>query len=268
VIYKEIKKDIFESVYLNREVVYHVILPKNIDCNKTYPLLILNDGQDSVRVNAKKHLEKFSSKNAEQLVIAVGVYANEKRLYEYGISNQADYLNRGNLAANYAHFLIEEFLPFLQSLFPIEPQNKENVIAGYSMGGLSAFDVAWHYPNYFGKVGCFSGSFWWRSKKWRNTKNCDNHRIAINLILKTKKVPAHLKFWFQAGTKDEDSDRNNNGIIDAIDDTLDVVTALAVKGFRPYYDVKYLEVLNGEHNPETWSEAFPDFLSFAFNKGS
>ena len=35
-----------------------------------------------------------------------------------------------------------------------------------------------------------------------------------------------LKFWLEAGTKDEAADRNNNGIIDAIDDTLDLITAL------------------------------------------
>ncbi|MBL0050071.1 MAG: hypothetical protein IPP29_00380 [Bacteroidetes bacterium] len=37
--------DLF-SVALNRKVIADMILPANFDKSKTYPLLILNDGQD------------------------------------------------------------------------------------------------------------------------------------------------------------------------------------------------------------------------------
>ncbi|HEY9116817.1 MAG TPA: esterase family protein, partial [Roseivirga sp.] len=70
-----------------------------------------------------------------------------------------------------------------------------------------------------------------------------------------------LKFWFEAGTKDEESDRNNNGIIDSIDDTLDLISALKRKGYTDS-DILYLEIEGGEHNFNTWSEAFPKFISW------
>ena len=35
-----------------------------------------------------------------------------------------------------------------------------------------------------------------------------------------------LKFFFECGALDETKDRNNNGIIDSIDDTLDLIDEL------------------------------------------
>ncbi|MCB0642407.1 MAG: hypothetical protein KDC44_12240 [Phaeodactylibacter sp.] len=73
-----------------------------------------------------------------------------------------------------------------------------------------------------------------------------------------------LQFWFQTGTNDETSDRNNNGIIDAIDDTLDLMKALKKVGY-PKTAMKYVEVENGVHHPSTWAKVMPDFLKWAFN---
>jgi len=39
-----------------------------------------------------------------------------------------------------------------------------------------------------------------------------------------------LKFFFECGTADETEDRNGNGIIDSIDDTKDLISALINKG--------------------------------------
>ena len=74
-----------------------------------------------------------------------------------------------------------------------------------------------------------------------------------------------LKFWFQAGTLDEKSDRNNNGIIDAIDDTIHLINILKYKGYNPE-DIKYVEVQGGRHNFRTWAKILPDFLTWAFGK--
>jgi hypothetical protein len=75
-----------------------------------------------------------------------------------------------------------------------------------------------------------------------------------------------LKFWFQTGTKDENSDRNKNGVIDSIDDTLDLIAELTKKGYRPLHDIVYFEMKGGEHNQHTWAQAMPQFLKWAFGK--
>ena len=89
----------------------------------------------------------------------------------------------------------------------------------------------------------------------------DSDRI-MHQIVEKGRYQKGLKFWFEAGTKDEEMDRNNNGIIDAIDDTLDLIKALLNKGYSNQ-DVTYLEIEGGEHNFNTWSQAFPKFLNWA-----
>ena len=53
-----------------------------------------------------------------------------------------------------------------------------------------------------------------------------------NQIRDGEAVPG-IKFFFECGTEDETEDRNKNGIIDSIDDTLDLISALAEKGYDP-----------------------------------
>ena len=73
-----------------------------------------------------------------------------------------------------------------------------------------------------------------------------------------------MKFWFQTGSQDEWGDRNENGIIDSIDDTLDLIAELTKKGYRPFRDIENLEIKDGKHNQETWARAMPYFLKWAF----
>jgi hypothetical protein len=75
-----------------------------------------------------------------------------------------------------------------------------------------------------------------------------------------------LKIWLQTGTKDETADRNKNGIIDSIDDTVDLIKELENKGYDRPADIQYLEMVGGAHNVETWAEAMPKFLVWAFGR--
>ena len=103
----------------------------------------------------------------------------------------------------------------------------------------------------FNKVGVFSGSFWWRSKELGKGYT-DGDRIMHSIIRNTAARPA-LKFWLQTGTKDETADRNKNGIIDSIDDTVDLIRELENKGYTRPADIQYVEMVGGTHNVATWA---------------
>jgi enterochelin esterase-like enzyme len=66
-----------------------------------------------------------------------------------------------------------------------------------------------------------------------------------------------LRFFLQAGTHDETNDRNQNGIIDSIDDTLDLITELIKKGYKQGEDVIYQQVEGGRHDLPTWKKVLP-----------
>ncbi len=72
-----------------------------------------------------------------------------------------------------------------------------------------------------------------------------------------------LRLWFQAGTRDETADRDGNGVIDAIQDTTELIDELVKKGFRRGEDVVYHELPGGEHHESTWARALPEFLRWA-----
>ena len=132
---------------------------------------------------------------------------------------------------------------------------------GWSLGGLSAFDIVWQNPQTFGKVGAFSGSFWWR------TQNSPDDKFRImHQIVNESPYKQGLKMWFMAGTKEETADRDKDGIIDVIDDTLDLIKTLEQKGYKQPHDISYQQIEGGQHNVPTWANQIPAFLEWAFAK--
>jgi enterochelin esterase-like enzyme len=254
------------SKLLGRDTVVDIFLPFQYQkTGKHYPLLILNDGQDGEAIHLKKTLEKLTHSKEIQDVIVVGVYAGD-RMQEYGVANKPDFNDRGSRAKNYSKFMMTELVPYLQYQYSISNHAGDHAIAGFSLGGLSAFDIAWHNTNFFGKVGAFSGSFWWRKRDAKSRFYSDNRDRIMHQQVRDGKFKQGIKFWFQTGTQDEQSDRNKNGVIDSIDDTLDLIVELTKKGYRPFHDIQYLEMKDGKHNTETWGEAMPHFLKWTFPK--
>ena len=155
-------KDIYTKL-LQRNVEVEILTPPGIDTTKQYPLLILNDGQDSETVKVKEALERLVAEKSIPEIIVVGVMAAD-RMQEYGVGFRPDYFGRGKLAKAYSDFIVTELVPYLRYKFPISSSHMERVMAGYSLGGLSAIDIVWNHLDVFGKVGVFSGSFWWRKR--------------------------------------------------------------------------------------------------------
>ena len=254
------------SKLLSREVEVELFLPADVyTSRKKYPLLLLNDGQDNTSVRVKETIEGLTLEGSIPEVIVVGVKAGN-RMQEYGVASKADYLKRGAKAKAYTKYIISELVPYLIYKYPVDPLASNHAIAGYSMGGLSALDIAWNHPEAFTKVGVFSGSLWWRKRNSKSRFYSDNRDRIVHQLIRNSKFKQGLKFWLQTGTRDEQSDRNKNGVIDSIDDTLDLIVELTKKGYRPFHDIQYLEMKDGKHNTETWAEAMPHFLKWAFSK--
>ena len=206
----------------------------------------------------------YHEKNLRPLLCAA-IYTGAQRKMEYGVASKADFLGRGAKAGHYTSFVIKELLPFINDKFSMS-HFREKAFAGFSLGALMALDIVWNYPKDFSRAGLFSGSFWWRSiDQSEDHYDDDLHRIIHQEIRNGKSFPG-LKFFFQCGNMDETMDRNGNGIIDAIDDTLDLIRELEQKGYRRGKDIKYLEMPDGKHDIATWSRAMPAFLEWGWGK--
>ncbi len=256
----------FPSAHLDRPVRLDIFLPPSYydRPNDTYPVLILNDGQDMEAIAMADIIDNLYQSNRIVEILVCAVYASGERIQEYGIAGRPDYKQRGSKADAYERFITHEWIPSFQRRYRCSENRNEWAIGGFSLGGLSAFDIGWRHPERFSRIGVFSGSFWWRSQAFQ-ASDPDGHRILHEVIRHSEKRDG-MKFWFQTGTLDEDSDRNNNGIIDSIDDTLDVIRELEILGYRQGQDVHYVEVIGGRHNLPTWAKVMPDFLRWAFGK--
>jgi predicted alpha/beta superfamily hydrolase len=141
----------------------------------------------------------------------------------------------------------------------------ENIfIAGFSLGGLSALDIVWNHAGEFQKVGVFSGSLWWRRKGYDDGYDDEKDRL-MHLQVRHGIMHPWLQFFLQTGVLDEKADRNNNGIIDSIDDALDLIVELKAKGYTDEH-IHYLQMDDGKHDVPTWARAFPEFLKWGWAK--
>ncbi len=224
-------------------------------------LLLINDGQDMEVLSLESILTRLYSQNAIQPLLCVAIHANKDRKKEYGIAGYPDYLGRGAKAGLYTSFIMEELMPFIRKAYAIK-SFREKAFAGFSLGGLMALDIVWKHPDEFRKAGIFSGSLWWRSiDQSEDDYDDDKHRIMQQQVRDGQYHPG-LKFFFQCGNMDEKKDRNNNGIIDSIDDTVDLINELVKKGYDREKDIYYLEMTDGKHDVPTWGRAMPEFLKW------
>ncbi len=270
---KEIKDGItihhlahFKSLFLDSRFKIDVYLPPDYDAAQSgkLPLLLLNDGQDMKQVRLTQTLHRLFLEEKIPSIMTAAIHA-ANRLQEYGVSGQPDYKGRGSKAGRYAKFISNELLPFIKEQYPCTTDVRKTAFAGFSLGGLSAIDIVWNHPDLFSKVGVFSGALWWRHSEFI-ASDPDAHRIIHEIIQADEHRPG-LKFWLQTGTMDEKDDRNNNGIIDSIDDTLDLIEVLTNIGYTDK-DIHYREVKGGIHHPSTWAQVMPEFLTWCFGKNS
>ncbi len=248
----------FPSTYLAREVVLDIFLPPTPSATPPR-LLLLNDGQNWKALKLARTLQTLYAGGKISPVLVVAIHADKNRMHEYGTAAMADYKHRGSKAAAYTFFLTKELLPFLTKKYQLLDDPSQRALAGFSLGGLSAFDIVWHHPHIFHTAGVFSGSFWWRTPQGPNETD-DQSRIMHRLVAAGTHHP-ELKLWFQAGTEEEKEDRNNNGIIDVIDDIIDLMDELKALGYSED-QMHYRELAGGKHHESSWAKMIPEFLEW------
>ena len=251
------------STHLDRDVLIDIYLPPVSSDDKHVSLLIINDGQDLPKFYFDQMLTELYEQKEIEPVLCVGIHCSAERRMEYGTANELDYKGRGAKARLHQQFVLNELLPYIFENFG--NNFKEKAYAGFSLGGLSAIDTVWHYPEYFSKAAVFSGSLWWRSKDLDQGYIEATDRIIHKLIREGDYKPG-LQFYFTTGSLDEKMDRNNNGIIDSIDDTLGLIEELEKKGYKNEGDIHYVNYEDGKHDVKTWGRAMPAFLKWGWGK--
>jgi hypothetical protein len=245
-----------QSTFLSRQVKVDVYEKKATCPSSPVALLLINDGQELPSMGFADVLEKHVHSFCR--LVCVGIHAGPERKQEYGVAGIPDFMQRGASAGGYASFILKELMPLLHQKTKTSQFDKK-YLAGFSLGGLMAFDMAMDHPLEFSAVGVFSGSFWWRSRALEDGYVEERDRI-MHAKVRRSAYHENRKFFLQVGALDETEDRNKNGIIDSIDDTLGIISELKAIGYKKDSDIKYLEMAYGRHDTATWGRAMPTFL--------
>jgi predicted alpha/beta superfamily hydrolase len=254
----------FASAYLARDFSIDLYLPEHYQKpDKPVQLLLLNDGQQAVRLKLAESVGEFNKNHPETPLCVAAIHSGPDRVNEYGVAATADYAGRGAMAGAYTFFVLKELIPWIEKNYAVGGTADLRGFAGFSLGGLSAFDIVWHHPDVFSKGGIFSGSFWWRSKPVDSDYRDAEDRIMHRLVKAGALHDPH-RFWFFAGTAEESEDRNNNGIIDVIDDILDLMNELEARGYTRDTHMHYHQMEGGMHTEETWAKALPMCLEWLY----
>jgi len=264
---KKVKQtdDNLYSRHLQRNVKLHILHTPPPSDRSLYNLLILNDGQDMDKLRVQETMDSLIKADKIAPLVIIGVEAGD-RMQEYGVTDNPDYLGRGKKAGFYDAFVNNELYPYAKKESGVR-KFQSFAIAGCSMGGLSAFDIAWNHPDKISKVGVFSGSFWWRDKASEDSSYSDEkNRIMYSKLKASRKKPG-LQYWFYAGGAEEKGDRDKDSIIDVIDDTKDIISLLEKKNIVAPEGIVYRELPAGIHAYSSWSQVFPEFLVWAFPSG-
>lgn len=117
-----------------------------------YPLVILFDREP--------YLSSVPTPTILDNLIATGALPPLVAVFISAIDDE----HRGaELTANprFASFVVNELLPRVRRDYRVTRDAGETVVAGSSLGGLSAAYIAYQYPKVFGNVLSMSGSYWW-----------------------------------------------------------------------------------------------------------
>lgn len=257
-----------------------------------YPVLYANDGQDMRAVGLQATLANLYARHAIALVIVVAVDALPDRLALYGLFDRARRRSVvggsrfgaiGVKAQPYAQWFVDTLVPTIDARYRTNPVPADRAVLGWSLGALSAFGLGWNAPDVFGTVGAFSPSFWVAGDR-SSAAAVQHTRLALRMV---DRGPARttLRLWLSIGTGEETSDRDGDGVIDAVDDLRDLVDGwrdvdgTPRRGLRqlgygvvegdpahpPRAGQVALDVVPGAHHEQkAWAMVLPDFLRWAF----
>lgn len=214
-----------------------VYLPKNYTTSsKKYPVIYMHDAQNLFDATTSAYGEWNIDENLDSIsaqVIVIGIeHGGDKRIDELTTYKNPKY--GGGKADDYLNFIVKTLKPKVDATYRTKTNARNTAIMGSSLGGLVSFYAAIKYPKVFGKVGCFSPSFWFG----RNEMN--------DLLAQTKDF--HAKVYFLCG--------DNEGDDDVIRDMKNVEDWVNTKRCECKKLNKEVIVKGGQHNEKLWRESF------------
>jgi enterochelin esterase-like enzyme len=132
---------------LRRDCEVTLYLPARFRRTKSYPLLIVHDGDDFLRYASAKTVLDNLIHRLDIAEMVVAFLQPHDRLGEYANS------------ATHARFVTKELLPRLEADLPLTGTRSGRCLLGSSFGAVASLSAAYRSPDTYGSLVLMSGSF-------------------------------------------------------------------------------------------------------------
>ena len=153
---QEFKEELL--VHQNDTLPYRILIPKNYNSQKFYPLLIFLHGAGERGSDNKSQLVHgsflFKSEDFRNNYPAIVLFpqcpkesswANVKRNYDMLNGKKFDFFKE--ISENKQLIMVEKLLDFIEKKYSIDPTRR--YVGGLSMGGMGTFELVARNPDYF-----------------------------------------------------------------------------------------------------------------------
>jgi S-formylglutathione hydrolase FrmB len=252
-----------KSTILEKEVEYSIYLPKDYGTRR-FPVLYLlhgfgDDETGWTQFGEVKHIADQQEAKGEMTSMIIA-------MPDGGVSW---YLNTADGKIKYESFFVQEFIPFIDSVYQTRTEKRYRAIAGLSMGGFGSCLLAMKHPNLFSSAAPLSAGILTKEE-------------IVNMPDENWANVFAIPFGKNLKGKDRLTDHwRSNSILDIVEKT----SADELKKVRYYIDCgdkdflikgnmalhaalidkkvpHEFRVRNGIHNWSYWRTALPEVLSF------
>ncbi|WBW97788.1 alpha/beta hydrolase [Oceanirhabdus sp. W0125-5] len=220
----EIKTHSSHSNILKNERNIAIYTPSNYSNeNEPYNLLIITDGSVYLDISGKEILDNLINDNKIPPTVAVFIDSNDHRMSELMCND------------HFSAYIVEEVIPWVREHYNVTEDASKTIIAGSSLGGLTASFMGLRYPNIFGNILSQSGSYWYKGE---DMEDPEKRNWIARQFKKIDKLP--LKFYLNVGVLESSRMYSTNQEFKEV---------LESKG----YPVSYEEFKSG-HDYLSWGE--------------
>jgi len=234
----------------------HIYLPQDYaESADSYPVVYFNDGGNAfsghiARMNVDLTYDGLLEEGLihQALFVGIGIAGLKRRVRDLAPTENSGYQGHwpgiggvGGGLEGYYRFIAEHLKPFFDRHYRTRPEPAATGIAGYSLGGSSAFLMAYNHPETFGLAGCMSPSFFW------------DDEYALRLVAEDQNGKRPVRFWL-------------DGEYDAWEKVAHAYRLLEAKGWTPGDDLAaYLDYLP-DHRFESAAGRMREMLHFLLRK--
>ena len=196
------KKTIASKTYPGSTSDYWVYASPGYDPERGAPLMVWHDGQSLIRGDLSAfRLFTVTENLVHQKLIPPMIHI----MVAPGTGEGMRRLQYDTVSDRYARFLLEEVLPEVEQSYKVRTDAYSRGISGQSSGGISSFNVAWHFPNQFSRVLSHIGTF--TAVTWNPEEKVEGgHSYPFRVRRDPRK---NIRIWLSDGSNDNENARGS-----------------------------------------------------------